>query len=225
MQVIEYPTQDPRDGFVRAWQQQFDREAARREFRRTVRPRLRSLFLQINADVFGGKLPEPVIEFADTPRRGVLGQCENRFWSWNETYRIVVRPEVVDGPVDELEAVVRHEVAHVAQWALGGKAGADEDAHGPVFRRMLERIDEGTGGRWVGKINVEGEPTTPRRYESLAAARRAVNRATRERAADLNARIAPGYRVVPLQLPPGEYGSRPGFLVVDRSNRRMDFTL
>lgn len=118
---------------------------------------MRSLFAELNGTVFDGKLPAPVFNFGETRTRTALGQCELRRWSWSEPFHITV-----DVNVDEvqLDAVVRHEIAHVAQWALGGQAGADEAAHGPIFRDMLARIDRATGYRWVGVLaGVVGEPT------------------------------------------------------------------
>lgn len=161
MNVIQYPTEDPRDQIGRRLQADLDRQRARDQFRGTVAPQLRTLFQQINADAFGGQLPTPKIELAYTASPKIMGVCFYARQSWDEPFRIVLRPEVADGPRDEREAYMRHEIAHLAQWALGGKAGADEAAHGPVFRRMLDQIDDATGHRWVGVLRgVVGEPTT-----------------------------------------------------------------
>lgn len=137
---LEYPTENPYAALGRAIANDAAKIRASNEHRADVIPRLRSAFHAINDATFGGALPAPTITLADLPPQR-SGECHWRGWSWVEPLAIRLSTRHVDD-FDKLLATLAHEIAHHAGFANRDWFEKD-DAHGPVWRSILDAIIAG----------------------------------------------------------------------------------
>jgi hypothetical protein len=115
------------------------------ELERKLLERLVGEWDSINYAYFNRALRRPILRLSDTRTR--LGQWHGQLRSLE-----ISRPLVLERAWAEVIEVLKHEVAH--QY-IDECMSVDETAHGPVFRRLCERL--GIDGRASGPVVVAAE--------------------------------------------------------------------
>lgn len=125
-------------------------------------------FGEFNQMCFGGSLPAIPIKLSNA--RTFVGMCtykrRRRLFGTTQRYDFCLRiSQVFDLPEHELEDTVLHEMIH---YYIGVNGIADSSAHGPVFRKMMNEINE-TYGR---HITVSHKSTKEQREQLVDTRRR-----------------------------------------------------
>jgi hypothetical protein len=136
----------------------------------------------LNFTFFGLALRKPVFRLSETRER--LGQWHGELRSLE-----ISRSLVLERPWVEVVEVLKHEIAHQF---VDECLAVDEDAHGPSFRRICERlgIDARATGRSPGTL-AEGDPAsrTVDRIRKLLALAQSPNQHEAEAAATAARRL------------------------------------